>query len=117
MFDCAGEVCILFVDDHHIKKVTVTTCHSYRRDIHAKPSHQFVSRPLDRRSAYDGANGYNHPTCLVEHVVNTGNGQDADDGVAGRDENSLSLAVYNPSADTDGRGARFGTDMPLPIVG
>ncbi len=49
--------------------------------------------------------------------MDTGNGQDADDGVAGRDENSLSLAVYNPSADTDGRGARFGLDMALAIVG
>jgi len=28
-----------------------------------------------------------------------------------------SLAVYNPSADTDGRGARFGLDMALAIVG
>jgi len=28
-----------------------------------------------------------------------------------------SLAVYNPSADSDGRGARFGLDMALAIVG
>ena len=28
-----------------------------------------------------------------------------------------SLAVYNPSADTDGRGVRFGLDMAMAIVG
>lgn len=28
-----------------------------------------------------------------------------------------SLAVYNPAADTDGRGARFGLDMAMAIIG
>lgn len=28
-----------------------------------------------------------------------------------------SLAVYNPGADSDGRGARFGLDMAMAIIG
>jgi hypothetical protein len=28
-----------------------------------------------------------------------------------------SLAVYNPAADTDGRGVRFGLDMAMAVVG
>src|SRR5258708_16294992 len=77
ILDPAQKVCILFIDDQHIKEVAVAAGYAHGRHLHTQAAHQFIGRSLDWSSTDDGTDCDHHTTGFVKHIINTRDGGEA----------------------------------------
>src|SRR5260370_5097708 len=76
ILDPAQQVCVLFINDQHIKEVAVAAGYAHGRYLHTQAAHQFIGRSLDLSSPDDWTDCDHHTPCLLKHNMNDKEGRE-----------------------------------------